>query len=144
MFVTKPASSQGPEFCDPPPFPVSCYVREYLSYLKSLNFRVLRAACRVLPFRDRHNLCCDTDTGASVNCWLHCRGRDMSVSRVGSEFDCLFARCYEEVYRRERYVSACAAFRLQPLPELGLWLVFVRRPSRHMYFAEHCDYWALD
>lgn len=44
MSVPEPASSQGPEFHHPPPFPVSCSAWEHAAYLKALRFTDIRAS----------------------------------------------------------------------------------------------------
>lgn len=93
MSVSRPALSQGPEFCDPPPIPVSRYVREYASYSDPLRLTDMRASNLAMTIPDRHNALCDTEVRTWVKRWLHCRGLGMSVSPcIRSEVECPFVR----------------------------------------------------
>lgn len=78
---TWPASLRKPEFCDPPEFPFSLYVREYPSYLDASHFMDMQASDRLLTVRDRHSVLCDTDVGALVKHWLQCGGHGLSGLR---------------------------------------------------------------
>lgn len=67
----------------------------------------------------------------------------MFVSRCnGSEIDCLFARCYEEVVYAKDWLTLVRRFDGQPFLEAGPSLVVLRCPFSHLYFAERLDYWA--
>lgn len=53
---------------------------------------------RPLTVRDRQNLLCDMAVDAWIRRWLHCGRRCLCVLRcVGSEVDCVFVRCHEEL-----------------------------------------------
>lgn len=96
MSVPKPASPTGPDFCDPPPFPVSCYVQKHSYYLDASRFTEMRATDCALAVRDRHKMLRDTDVEAGVRLLLFCGGREMSVSRcAGYKEDFPFVRCYK-------------------------------------------------
>lgn len=61
--VANPASSLRPQFRDPPPFPISCYLRECASYLDAWRFTDMHSSDPALTIRDRQNILCDSDVG---------------------------------------------------------------------------------
>lgn len=96
--IWQPSSSQGLEFCDPPPFPSSRYVRQHTSYLDAGLFTEIVATDLARTVRDRPNVLHDADVGAWVKHWLHCSGHGMSVSHcISPETNFPFVCCYEEV-----------------------------------------------
>lgn len=145
MSVPKPAPSRGSEFGDPLQFPVSCYVQEFAPYTDASRFTDMRASDNEMPIRHYLNVLRDTDVGACCKSWLHCAGRGMFVSRsVGSEVNCLYVCCYEEV-NHEKYLSTLVQrFEGRPLHKIGPSLVVLRRSFSHFYFAERFDYWLRD
>lgn len=143
MSVFKYAPSCGPEFCKSPSFPVSRYVREYVSYLGVLRFTDMRAIDRALTVPDRHNVLRNFKVGESVKPWFHCAGPALSISRcVGFEDNCRFVRCTEDVEYEMDLSALVQHFNRQSLPK-SEWLVAVlRRSCNHLNFADHFNYWS--
>lgn len=63
MFIPKPASPSGPEFRDPPLFPVSRNVRKYAFYMVVSRFTDICASYCGLTVRDHHNELDNNDVG---------------------------------------------------------------------------------
>lgn len=89
---------------------------------------------------DRQTVLREPVVGACIRDWLYCGGPGMSLLRfVGSEVDCRFVRCYEEVEYERDFSTLMWQFKVQPLPKIGLSLIVLRRPSSHLYFAKCFD-----
>lgn len=98
------------------------------------------SSCAV-TVRDLHNLLPNTDAGAYVKRWLQCGGRGSSVLRcVGSEVDCTFVPCFEEVKYEKALSTLVLRFNVQPLPENGPSLVVFHCIFNRLYFAERISY----
>lgn len=113
LYKPKPALSRGPEFRDPPPFPVLCYVRGFASSLDVSGSTDMHASDRAMPTSDRHNVLRDTDVGAWVKHLLDCDGRGRLVlGCIGSEVDCPFVPLFAvlESANGKESVDACVAF----------------------------------
>lgn len=77
---------------------MSCFLREYASYLNALRFTDMPARDRALTVSDSDNVWRNSDVVARVKRWLYCDGRGMPVYLyVGSQVDCPFVPCYEEI-----------------------------------------------
>lgn len=100
MLESKTASFRRLDFRSSPPLPVLHHVQEYSSYLNASRLTDMRASDHVLTICNRHNVSRYTDSGAWVIRWLPCDGGGISASQshcIGSEVDCLFVLCHEEV-----------------------------------------------
>lgn len=60
---------------------------------------------------------------------------------IRSGVDCPFVRCFKEVKYKKDLSTIVLSFKGPPLPKIGPSLFVLRRPSRHLYIAEHFDYW---
>lgn len=63
---------------------------------------------------------------------------------VGSEVECLFIRCYEEVEYGKDLLAPVQHCDGQLFPERGPSLVLLRRPVSRLYFAKRFSYWVRD
>lgn len=145
MSVPKPALSQGHEGRDSLLFTVSRSGQENASYLKASLYTDMHACDSAFTAHDRHNVLCNSDAGLFVKRWGHCGRRDISVSRcIGSEVEWPFVSCSGEVEYEKDLSLLVRCFDGQPIPDLGLSLVALRRLSSHLNFAERFQYWACD
>lgn len=145
MSIPNSASSRGPEFHDPPLFPVSCDVWECAFYLDVSRFTEMRASDPALTLCDRHNVLLDSDVGSLVKRLLPSCGRGLSQLRcIASGVDCPFVRCYGEVKNEKDPSMLVRRSDWQTLPGFAPSLVVSPRPFSHLYFGERFDYWERD
>lgn len=89
MYCSSGPNTSGPEFIDPPPFPMTWNVCEYLGYLDSRKFEAMSESGVALITQDRKNITGAATVGAWVPRWLHCGTWDMYFLRcISSEEIC--------------------------------------------------------